>query len=214
MPLTNDFLTVWELAHRLANKRPNLLSSIFIPTDVKENLRLLINEILQSNLFSTLIMEKWNPNSDFEPHFHIRYHLADIHNCINGDKYKKSLMEFVNIDKISFEDWCKKSGHPLPDFWFSIGYEPGDSYEASSYITDQEAKKNGQSGGHARAIKYKPLKKKIFEIYDKKYSSLENIDAARRILKELTSDDLSVLTTGDPEKRIATWIAEYKKLKK
>ena len=50
MALTNDTLTVWELVHRMAGKDPHAWSPFGLSLVVKDNLRLLLNEILHGHL--------------------------------------------------------------------------------------------------------------------------------------------------------------------
>lgn len=135
MLLTNDYLTVWELAHRLSNKRPNLRSSFVIPPDVKDNLRLIINEIFHLNLHSTLLMEKWSPDSELEPYCYVRHYLDEIEDCINGKKIDRNLMDFIQIGKSDFIEWCIKTEYPYPKFWVT----EKEIESVRSYLSDSDS---------------------------------------------------------------------------
>lgn len=71
--------------------------------------------------------------------------------------------------------------------------------------------KRGGKGGKMRGSKFNHLKDTCLNIYTDKYTSRSNSDAAKRIVKELTQEDLSVLTTDEPDKTIARWISSHKK---
>lgn len=122
MPLTNDALSVWELAHRLADSDPYRRYWSGPPLLVKDNIRLLLNEILSYRLTSSLIMEKRRPGSDLPPEFFIRSHLGKIYECINGRSIPRRLLEFISVDRWDFWQWCQQTGYQLPDFWFSVEY--------------------------------------------------------------------------------------------
>jgi hypothetical protein len=99
MPLTNDALSVWELAHRLADSDPHKRYWSGLPLSVKDNLRLLLNEILSYRLTSSLIMEKRRPGCDVPEEYFIRSHLNKIYRCIEGRSIPRRLLEFVSADR-------------------------------------------------------------------------------------------------------------------
>ena len=75
-----------------------------------------------------------------------------------------------------------------------------------------DAAARGRRGGLIRAAKYSDLNDKVINLYKTKYqTSPSNRQAARCILSELSKDDLSVLNTDDPQKRLEKWIGEQKK---
>jgi hypothetical protein len=77
-----------------------------------------------------------------------------------------------------------------------------------------DATERGRQGGKVSASKYSDLKDKVYTLYESKYSTgPSDREAARRILQELTEDDLSVLTADDKQIRIQKWIGTYKKEK-
>ncbi len=130
MKMTNQLLSLWELAHRMAGENPYRTRLFGLPPAVKDTVRLLMNEILEGHLESTLIMEKRHPDSDEPEEFFIRSHIDDIYRCIAGKHFPRKLLNFVGIDRWAFAQWCQHTKHPLPDFWFGVEYRwPEDRHE-------------------------------------------------------------------------------------
>ena len=123
MPLTNDNLSVWELAHRLSDSDPDKRYWLGLPLPVKDNIRLLLNEILSYRLTSILIMEKRRPDSESPPEYFIRTHLDEIYACIFGHSYPRQLLRFISVDRWDYWQWCQQSGQVPPAFWFSVEYQ-------------------------------------------------------------------------------------------
>ena len=123
MPLTNDNLSVWELAHRLADSDPHRRYWRGLPFLVRDNIRLLLNEIVSYRLASSLIMEKRRSDSDMPPEFYIYSHLDVIYECTEGRSIPRRLLKFISVDRWDFWQWCQQTGFELPDFWFSVEYQ-------------------------------------------------------------------------------------------
>jgi hypothetical protein len=123
MALTNADVSLWELAHRLADSDPHKRYWLGLPLPVKDNIRLLLNEVLSYRLTSSLIMEKRRPGSDIPAEYFIRSHLDKIHGCIEGRSMPRRLLQFISVDRWDFWQWCRQTGYQLPDFWFSIEYQ-------------------------------------------------------------------------------------------
>jgi hypothetical protein len=71
MALTNEDLSLWELAHRLADSDPHKRYWFGLPLAVKDTIRLLVNEVLSYRLASSLIMEHRPPDSDLPSEYYI-----------------------------------------------------------------------------------------------------------------------------------------------
>jgi len=122
MYLTNDNLSIWELAHRMAGSEPSKRYWFGLPSSVKDNLRLLVNEIHHAHLSSSLIMEKWRPDSDMPEQYFIRHHLNHVEDCVAGQRFNRTFLEFVWIDRWEFWRWCQQSDFNPPAFWFEVDY--------------------------------------------------------------------------------------------
>lgn len=138
MALTNSELSVWELAHRLAGEDPDKWHWPRLPLAVRDNMRLLVHEILSAHLDSILIMEKRRPDSDNPKEFYIREYLDEIYACIAGQEYPKKLLKFITVDRWAFDLWCEQSGYPRPDFWFSVEYKWPDDGEEPEIAPEEE----------------------------------------------------------------------------
>jgi len=123
MPILNDELTLWEIAFRWNNLNPDNFKYKFnLPLEVKDSLRLMVNDILNANLASSLIMHKWHEGSNSSKEFFIRSHINDIYACIGNVYFDKKFFKFVTIRRFNFMEWCKSLNAPLPEFWFPQGW--------------------------------------------------------------------------------------------
>lgn len=123
MALTDDEISLWELAHRLNGLDPSRRHWFGMPLALKDTFRLLLTEILNMRLNSGLIMDKREYDDDpSDPEHYIRYHLDAIYACMAGQRYPVNLFKFVPIDRYDFWRWCKHSGYPIPDFWFGLNW--------------------------------------------------------------------------------------------
>jgi hypothetical protein len=130
MPLTNDTLSVWELGHRLAGENPYRWRLKGAKPAVRDNFRLLLNEIHTGHLESSLLMEKRPHDSHIPSTMYIRHHLDTIEDCVRHGLCKKKFLEFVLVERWEFRHWCQQSGYPLPDFWYGCEYRwPEDDEE-------------------------------------------------------------------------------------
>lgn len=99
MPLLNDDLSLWEIAHRWNNLDPDKKHWFGLPLEVKDSFRLMMNAILSAELVSSLLMEKWHPGSNNPPEFYICYYIDDIYARIWGRKFNRKLFKFVSVDR-------------------------------------------------------------------------------------------------------------------
>jgi len=82
-----------------------------------------------------------------------------------------------------------------------------------------ETLKEGRKAGASHAAKqrlapYHSVRIKCLKIYDDKYSSRSNRDAAHRIFKnDLTEEERSVFHSDDPAHQIEKWIGDHRKSK-
>ena len=123
MPLTNDTLTLWELGHRMVGEHPDRWRPLGVSLSVRDNFRLLLNEILSAHLESTLIMTKWHSGLQSSPDMHIRHHLETINDCIHRGNCQKNFLKSVGVERWEFRQWCQQTGYPLPDFWYAFDYQ-------------------------------------------------------------------------------------------
>lgn len=123
MPLLNDDLPLWDIAFRWAGQDPAKWRAR-IPIDVRDNLRLMMDAILQGHLpCSTLSLEKWRPDSNAPPEYFIRHYIDDVYACIWGKKFNRKLLRWAIIDRWAMQQWCERQGIPLPEFWFPPGWK-------------------------------------------------------------------------------------------
>lgn len=136
MALLNSQLSVWEIAFRWGGYDPDK-SYIKTPLIVKDNFRLIVDQIFASHLdCETLSMNKYKGDDPLEAKYYIRYWLDPIKECIEGKSYSKDLFKFARIDRWEFLEWCTRHKVPLPEFWFPSGW--GHGYEWPDYISDNE----------------------------------------------------------------------------
>lgn len=123
MPLLNDDLSVWEIAHRWAGLDPDAFC-LRLPLSVRDNCRILVGAIYSGELeSSTLRNEKWSPEDGEElKAYFIRAHLDAIWKCSAGERYEKALLRWARIDRYEMKSWCESHQIPLPEFWFPQGW--------------------------------------------------------------------------------------------
>lgn len=140
MPLLNNDLSLWEIAHRWNNLDPDKKHWLGLPLELKDSFRLMTDAILNADLVSDLLMEKWHPGADSPPEFYIRYYIDDIYACIWGRKFNRKLFKFVGVNRWHFQKWCEMYNIPLPEFWFPPGWkiEPDRFMDDKSEAIDDE----------------------------------------------------------------------------
>lgn len=127
MALLIDQLTVWEIGFRWAGYDPDKFY-FRIPLPVRDNFRLIIDQIYSSHLqCDTLSMKKYMGTDKEEAKYHIRYWMPAIEDCIEGGKPYPEFLKFALIERSQFQEWCVRHKVPLPEFWFPTGW--GIDYE-------------------------------------------------------------------------------------
>jgi len=151
MPLINDELTVWEIAHRWAGCTPGWWR-VPIPIAVRDYARVLMFGVLNSELeCQTLLMEKWRPDNPLTPEFFIRHHLNEIEECIEGRRYSRRLLRWARISRIAFADWCERRSIPLPAFWFPDGWRIDYSWPSDDEDELSDEEEGLPLRGHVRS---------------------------------------------------------------
>lgn len=123
MALISEELTVWDISFRWAGYDPDKFN-FFYPLSVKDNFKLLMEVILEGELFcETLTLEKLPFDSKADPKYYIRTHIDDVYACIGGQKYNKDLLKWAIVFRGDFHEWCERRSIPLPEFWFPKGWK-------------------------------------------------------------------------------------------
>lgn len=120
MPLLDDNLTIWKIAFRWAGLDPeSLLYRFFIPTEAKDNIRLVLNAILTNSLYCTSLKADEFLKNDTKSN---RYKLNNIGDCISDSNYDRDFLKSHSIYRSDFAHWCNRTGIPYPEFWFPPGW--------------------------------------------------------------------------------------------
>lgn len=144
MALLTNQLTAWEIGFRWAEHDPDKFY-LLIPLAVRDNFRLIIDQIYAGHLqCETISSKKYNGDQLDEAKYYLRYWLPLIEDCIEGRKYSNELLKFARIDRWDFQEWCTRHQVPLPEFWFPTGwglsYEwPDDTSENQKHPLDGES---------------------------------------------------------------------------
>lgn len=159
MALLADQLTVWEIAFRWANRDP-FRPWPFLPLEVKDHFRNLMDAIHQAELFCcTITLEK----RSFQPVdriFSIYHWLDDIGQCRGGLAFNRKMFRHALIERRDLMLWCERRKIPIPEFWFPPGWNleydlpdgeirPGHFFQRSHWTDedwaawdDEQAKQN------------------------------------------------------------------------
>lgn len=120
MPLLDDHLSLWKISFRWAGLDPDSLKyRLYIPTDVKDNIRLLTQAIITNVLFCpslkprVLLAHATSLDQD---------NLDKLKDCYIDNKYDRDFLKFHIIYRSDFAHWCNRSGIPFPEFWFPFGW--------------------------------------------------------------------------------------------
>lgn len=158
----------------------------------------------------------------FMPHFEIADQ-SQLPNASWADYFAALTLAYVT-EALYAADKPAYDGEPIEEHMNDIDWESAleamDAACCAEQLLSETKLKNrqprtsaesGSLGGKIRASKYSNIKNKVFKLYENKYHTRpSNRDAAKRILNDLSDDDLSVLRTDDKLKRIEKWIKEYK----
>lgn len=126
--------------------------------------------------------------------------------------YIGEILEMENASCENEPDRHKAGKYSFPIHWQSQCTESICIAECFREKEDSLAsfKESGSAGGKVKAEKFDGLITTVMKHYNDKFSKHSNREAARRILEVLTEEDLSVLSTDDPKKRLEKWIAKFK----
>ncbi|MBD9356345.1 hypothetical protein [Methylomonas albis] len=215
MPLLNDHLSIWEIAHRWNNLDPDKKHWFGLPLELKDSFRLMNDAILNAHLVSDLSMEKWHSKSDCPPEFFIRYHLTDIEQCIWGRKYNPKFFKSVGIMRWDFKRWCEMFGIPLPEFWFPPGWkiEPVlyiDNYDESEpnhvEADDLAGEDDLQSDGEAKLRASQAARTACRQIAERLWKEQPDINIASMVKHDL----IQIYGGGNfyVEQTVRGWIAD------
>lgn len=145
MGLLNDDLTLWEIGFRWAGHDPDQIR-LRLPLPVKDNFRVLMDAILCGHLHCmTLQNEKYRGDDAEIARFHIRWWLGDVEACIEGQRFKKELLQWARIERFEFQQWCGRHSIPLPDFWFPSGWTDYHWPESHLIEVSSEVETNGSN---------------------------------------------------------------------
>lgn len=120
MPLTDDSLTIWKVSFRWAGLNPDSLKyHFFIPSDAKENMRLLLTSVLKNELYCTSLKPK-----QLLKHATAldQSNLTKLNNIISDWKYDRDFLKIHYINRDDFAHWCNRNSIPFPEFWFPPGW--------------------------------------------------------------------------------------------
>lgn len=120
MPLLDDNLTIWSISFRWAGLDPDSLKyRFYIPTTVKDNVRLLMQAIITN----VLLCRSLKPDALLVPDSNTDQIRSNIfYDCYTGNKYDCDFLKTHTVYRSDFAHWCNRSGIPFPEFWFPTGW--------------------------------------------------------------------------------------------
>lgn len=116
MPLLDDSLTIWKISFRWAGLDPDSIKyRFYIPHTVKDNMRLILNAVLTTSLYSNSLKQK----ALFKHATFIdQDNLTKLNNIISDWKYNREFLQTHSIYRSDFAHWCNRQSIPFPEFWF------------------------------------------------------------------------------------------------
>lgn len=149
MPLLDDSLTLREISFRWADLDPDsLIYRFYIPSPVKDNIRLLTHAIITNVLWcKSLRPEKLlGPESDLE-----KNRANKFYDCQIGRKYHRDFLDSHSIYRADFAHWCNRSGIPFPEFWFPSGWAVHELNERD-WLADSDTRQSDKSQMSVKSV--------------------------------------------------------------
>ena len=118
MPLTDESLSIREIAFRWAGLNSNLWRyRFYIPSEVKDNLRAIASAINNGGLFCSYfdVHEKYRNTP-------LPYEIYNLLEKVMANAKYPSRFLNAHIFRHRFAKWCQLEQIDLPDFWFSQGW--------------------------------------------------------------------------------------------
>jgi len=120
MPLLDESLSLWKISFRWAGLDPDAFKyRFYIPVAVKDNIRLILNELMYNTLFCRSLQADEFLSKATERD---RDNLDKIIRSISHNKYDQPFLQGHVIYRADFAHWCNRSGIPFPEFWFPAGW--------------------------------------------------------------------------------------------
>lgn len=114
---SEDFLSLWQLAHQWARFDSDKTDESDLPDQVKLNLERLTAAIMAGRLQSrTKNLVILGDDTFFDILFSAR-HLYKLFRCRSGKALDKSYLESLFVRRPDFLEWCEKEEYPNADFW-------------------------------------------------------------------------------------------------
>lgn len=114
---SEDFQSVWQLAHRWAGQNPSKTDIDKLPETVKLNLKRLSSAIMARSLPArTKNFAIFIDDSIFDYLFNGK-HFYRLLKCKSGKVINKNYLESLYIKRSNFLEWCEKEKYPNSDFW-------------------------------------------------------------------------------------------------
>jgi len=163
MRIVQDYLSIWEIAHRWHNSDPNITDSLSLPLPVQDSLRVLSRALVMDefhvlnrngtqywNFYDIPEIENFNTST---PRQEISIELEDeyaefsdrklrrhyeavegLDKTIKDRIYDKDKLESIFLDKREVFKFCTEHDFTPPDFWFS----EKDKSQLSNEVQDSE----------------------------------------------------------------------------
>lgn len=114
---SEDFRSVWALAHEWAGYHSDKSEPENLPVQVKLNLQRLATSILNSSLRSqTKKVIIFADDSLFTILFDAK-HFFKLLYCKWGKSFNKNYLQTIYVKRPHFLEWCEKEKLPYTDFW-------------------------------------------------------------------------------------------------
>ncbi|HEY9269274.1 MAG TPA: hypothetical protein VIO39_07495 [Methylotenera sp.] len=192
MPLLDDNLTLWKISFRWAGLDPDALKyRFYIPTSVKDNIRLLTQAIITNVLWCKSL----RPDPLLAPDSNIERIRADkFYDCFARNKYDHDFLKSHTIYRSDFALWCNRLGIPFPEFWFPAGWVVHELNE-KDWLAETDTRKPENT---VLVINREP----ILKLSGKRVDAKEEVWKPARVAAQTIWDQEKSLTISDVVRRI------------
>lgn len=215
MPLLDDNLSIWKISFRWAGLDPEALKyHFYIPTSVKDNIRLLTQAIITNVLWCKSL----RPDPLLGPDSNIERIRADkFYDCFARNKYDHDFLKSHTIYRSDFAHWCNRLGIPFPEFWFPAGWvvhelnekdwlaeEDTRKLETNIYLAEKQPiqKPSGKRVDTNEEV-WKPARVAAQTIWSQNVSDPPDITTTARMIKAMPELKASAFSISAIRKHIA-----------
>lgn len=209
---SDDFKSVWELAHNWIGEDTTKTESESISADLKVAIHRLLHAIANHEISARtrnhLILE----DNSFWTFILDSRHLLKFFWCLKRNKFDEYYLNSLYVKRYEVINWCRNVAFlDLPPCWVSINATSNQAVKNSA-IRSRTTKEKRLQQQHAAHQRHKPVDdlKKACILYWLENQSSSNIQTAKKFYKLLSSEQQKLLSSTNAPNTFAKAISDYR----